>query len=101
MFLILSTFHEHERTRLYVQWLCALFTVKLHIVQDSPSRCANCASFMNVASEPADGHDLPARLPSCPDRRSSLNDTVRRNRLGVVHEATRLQNSLRCAPSIR
>ena len=50
MFLILRAFHEHERTRLFVQWMCALFTVKLHIVQDPPSRCPNCASFMNVAN---------------------------------------------------
>src|SRR5215210_9038076 len=103
MILILRTFHEHERTRLYVQWMCALFTAKLHIVQDSPSRCTNCASSMNVANEVAGRWPRSSSSASFMHGPtfSSLNDTVRRNRLGVVHEATRLQNSLRCAPGIR
>jgi hypothetical protein len=51
MFLISRNFYERERTRLYVHWICTLFPVKLHIVQNSPFRCTNCTSFMNVANE--------------------------------------------------
>jgi hypothetical protein len=54
---------------------------------------------MNLANEVTgtDSH----RLPSCTDRRSSLNDTALRNRLRAVHEATSLQNSRRYAPGMR